>query len=50
MYEERNDRFSFRDVILQLLFVVLFIFILLWLFPTKGYLDKKLNGVNSFIY
>jgi hypothetical protein len=36
MYTNDN-KFSFRDVILQFLFVALFIFILLWLFPTKNY-------------
>lgn len=46
MYEER-ERFSLKDVILQIVLVVLFVFLLLWLFPTKSYVDKKLeNGLN----
>ena len=46
MYEER-ERFSFKDVILQIVLVVLFVFLLLWLFPTKSYVDKKLeNGLD----
>lgn len=44
MYEERTNRVSFKDVLLQLLFIILFVFVLLWLFPTKGYLDKKLES------
>lgn len=40
MYEEKKG-FSFRDAIVQLLLVVLFVFILIWLFPTKGYLADK---------
>ena len=47
MYEERRDSFSLKDVILQILFVVLFVFILIWLFPTKGYLDKRLNEIEK---
>lgn len=40
MYEERRN-FSFRTVIVQLLFVVLFVFIMIWLLPTKDYLGNK---------
>lgn len=46
MYEER-ERFSLKDVILQIVLVVLFVFLLLWLFPTKSYVDKQLeNGLD----
>lgn len=41
MYEERKNSFTFRDIILQLILVVLFIFVLIWLFPTKGYIDQN---------
>ena len=41
MYEENENRFSLRDTILQLLLVILFILIMIWLFPTKSYLDNK---------
>lgn len=44
MYEDRKDRFSFRSFFLTLLLVLLFIFIMLWLFPTKSYLDDKLQS------
>lgn len=43
MYNERNDNFSIKDIAIQILFAVLFLFILVWLFPTKGYLNNKLN-------
>ncbi|MBE6149819.1 MAG: hypothetical protein E7170_03760 [Firmicutes bacterium] len=40
MYEERNS-FSLRTLILQFLAVVLFVFILIWLFPTKSYMEEN---------
>ena len=43
MYEERRESFSVRDLILQVLFIVLFVFILIWLFPTKSYLKKYVD-------
>ena len=46
MYEERKDQFSLRDVILQILFVILFILILIWLFPTKGDIKKISGGTD----
>ena len=49
MYEDRRETFSIKDVVLQLLFIVLLVFILIWLFPTKGYLEKKLDGINAGI-
>ena len=36
MYDERKDRFSIRDIIIQVLFVAIFVFLLLWLFPMKS--------------
>lgn len=58
MYNENERGFSIRDIVLQLLFLVLFIFILIWLFPTKGFvndLSKKLESMstgsdNSILY
>ena len=35
MYEERREKFSFRSFFLTLLLVLLFVFLMLWLFPTK---------------
>ena len=46
MYEER-ERFSIKDVVLQIVLVVLFVFLLLWLFPTKSYVDKKIGSIDS---
>jgi len=40
MYEE-NKKLSLRDIIVQLALVILFVLILIWLFPTKSYLDKN---------
>lgn len=40
MYEERND-FRLRDILIQLFFVALFIFLMIWLFPTKSYLEDN---------
>ena len=49
MYEERRESFSVRDLILQVLFIVLFVFILILIFPTKGYMKKYIdkNGQNT---
>ncbi|MDD2377885.1 MAG: hypothetical protein PHE05_03555 [Bacilli bacterium] len=47
MYNERRDSFSVKDVILQLLLVVLFVFLLIWIFPTKGDLKKSLSGLTG---
>ncbi len=40
MYDERN-RFNVRNLLMQILIILLFIFILIWLFPTKKYMDDK---------
>ena len=44
MYEERREKFSFKSFFLTLLLVLLFIFLMLWLFPTKNYVDKRLQS------
>lgn len=46
MYEERRETFSIKDIILQILLIVLFVLILIWIFPTKGYMKKFFN--NNF--
>ena len=43
MYEERRN-FSVRDIVLQVLFVALFIFILMWLFPSKSFVTNYVDG------
>ena len=40
---ENKNSFSFKNVLLQFLFVALFIFVLMWLFPMKSDLKKALN-------
>lgn len=44
MYEDRRSGFSFKGFFLTLLLVLLLIFVMLWLFPTKSYVDKKLQS------
>jgi len=50
MYEERKNRFSLRDIILQILLLVLFVFILVWLFPTKNFLKEQNVVENDKLY
>lgn len=45
-YTEKQESFTGRDIVIQFLFVALFVFILFWLFPTKSYLDEKLGGLD----
>ena len=47
MYNERKDSFSIKTVILQFLFVALFIFLLIWLFPTKNYVNNLDNSETT---
>lgn len=44
MYEERREKFSFKSFFLTLLLVLLFVFLMLWLFPTKSYVDERLQS------
>ena len=50
MYNERRETFSIRDVVLQILFIALFVFILLWFFPTKGDLKKAVEPLYASIF
>lgn len=43
MYEENNSNFAFKDLIIKILFLVIVIFIIIWLFPTKGYINKQID-------
>lgn len=43
MYNERKDSFSIRDVMLQILFVIIFVFILMWIFPTRKQVENLIN-------
>ena len=50
MYHEERERFTLRDVILQISFVVLFVFLLLWLFPTRNYVEKVVKPIDQTIF
>ncbi|MDD3392483.1 MAG: hypothetical protein PHE54_02985 [Bacilli bacterium] len=50
MYDERREKFSIRDVILQILFVVIFILILIWLFPMKGDITSAVDPLYQSIF
>ena len=45
MYNEQTN-FSIKNVILEFLFVALFIFILIWLFPLKSDLTNAINDIE----
>jgi hypothetical protein len=49
MYDERKDKFSIKDLIVQILLITLFVFLLMWLFPTKADLSKLKLGSNTTI-
>ena len=49
MYNERKDMFTIKDVFLQVLFVVLFVFLLIWLFPTKSFVTEKVDNLADSI-
>lgn len=44
MYEEENKGFALKNIILKILFIVLLIFLIIWLFPTKGYVKNLIDG------
>ena len=48
MYNE-NSNFSIKNVIIQFLFVALFVFILIWLFPLKSDLNKLKGTADNSI-
>lgn len=50
MYEENRTGSVIKDVLLQIILVVIFVFLLLWLFPTKGYVDNKLKDGLDPLY
>lgn len=50
MYNERKDNFSLKDVILQILFVILFIFLLMWLFPSKQFVKDTVKPLYDRIF
>lgn len=46
MYNDQKQGFSVRDILIQILFIILFIFILVWLFPTKSHYEGLNNKFN----
>ena len=46
MERERNG-FSIIGFIAQILVILLFVFVLMWLFPTKSYIENNNNGTNN---
>lgn len=50
MYEERRNSFTLRDIILQILLIVLLVLIMVWLFPTKNYLKQQNVVENDKLY
>ena len=50
MYEEGHRGFAFKNIIIKFLLIVVIIFLIIWLFPTKNYvkniIDQKL-GTNT---
>lgn len=46
MYEERK-KLTLKDILVQLLIIVLFVFILIWLFPTKGYINNNYASTDD---
>lgn len=47
MYKNEEKGFVLTDIILQILFFVLFIFALVWLFPTKGFVNNMKGQVSE---
>jgi hypothetical protein len=50
MYNERREGFAIQDVILQIAFVVLFVFLLLWLFPTRTFIKDMAKPIDQAIF
>lgn len=40
MYEERRDKISIKDIFLQIILIILFVLLLVFLFPSKSYIKK----------
>ena len=47
MYNEENNSRPFRSVLLKIVLIVLFLFILMMLFPTKGFISNYLGNKNK---
>ena len=54
MYEQGHRGFAFKSIILKILLIVVLIFLIIWLFPTKSYvkslIDQKLGTSTNQIF
>ncbi len=54
MYENGHPGFAFKSIILKLLLIIVLIFLIIWLFPTKGYMknliDQKLTTNSNQVF
>lgn len=50
MYEENKTGSVLKDILLQVILVVIFVFLLLWLFPTKWDVNKQLKDGFDPLY
>lgn len=46
MYEEDSKNTSIKGIVVKVLIVILFICLLVWIFPTKGDLDNKIDNIS----
>ena len=42
-----NKKMSFVDFLIQLIFIILFVMLLVWLFPTKDWLKENYYDVDE---
>ena len=54
MYEEGHRGFAFKSILLKLLLIIMIVFFIIWLFPTKNYvknlIDQKLTTSTSQVF
>ena len=53
MYNDERKGFTAKDILIQLLFIILFVFIMVWLFPTKSSINlisDKLDILTGTIF
>lgn len=53
IYSNENKGFTIKDILIQLVVIVLFVFLLVWLFPTRanlGGLNKKIDILTGTLY
>lgn len=54
MYDENNRNFALKNFVLKLLLIVILVFLIIWLFPTKSYvnnlIDSKLGTSKEQIF